>query len=335
MATLKRARPRIGRSDGDGEVPKVSVVIATYRRAPLLPRLVAALESQTLPPEDFEVIFVDDGSTDETPALLADLARTSSLSIVVAGDGVNRRQAAARNLGWTRARAPVVAFTDDDCVPTPSWLERGLEALGPQPRIVVGRTIPDPAQGHLEGPFSRTITVRDATYFETCNIFYRRSDLEAAGGFDEAFSRHGGEDTDLGWRIRRRGVEPVFAPEALVYHDVKPSDLRAATRDALRWTGIPRVVRLHPEGRSYLYAGLFWKPSHPAALAAVAGLLLAPRKRAALALTIPWIWYRVRTAPLVEGRRQRWLALPGALIVDLAEVTAMVRGSISSRTIVL
>jgi glycosyltransferase involved in cell wall biosynthesis len=327
MARMKRAE-----SNGDG--PRVSVVIATYNRSALLPRLVDALEAQTLPPGSFEVIFVDDGSTDGTVELLAGLARRSRVSIEILGDGRNRRQAAARNIGWPRARAPIVAFTDDDCVPTPSWLERGLEALGSQPRIVVGRTIPDPAQHHLEGPFSRTITVRDATYFETCNIFYRRSDLEAAGGFDEAFSRHGGEDTDLGWRIRRGGVEPVFAPEALVHHDVKPSDLRAATRDALRWTGIPRVVRLHPEGRSYLYGGLFWKPSHPLVLAAAAGLLLTPRKRAALALAIPWIWYRVRTAPLAKGRRQRWLVLPGALIVDLAEVTAMVQGSIRSRTIV-
>ena len=326
---------RMKRGSANGDAPRVSVVIATYNRAELLPRLIGALEAQTLPPSSFEVIFVDDGSTDGTVELLAGLARRSTLSIQILGDGRNRRQAAARNIGWGRARAPVVAFTDDDCVPTPSWLERGLEALGVAPRIVVGRTLPDPAQQHLEGPFSRTITVRDATYFETCNIFYRRSDLEAAGGFDEAFSRHGGEDTDLGWRIRRRGVEGVFAPEALVHHDVKPSDLRAATRDALKWTGIPRVVSLHPEGRSYLYGGLFWKPSHAGAIAAVAGLLLAPRKRAALALVIPWIWYRVRTAPLAEGRRQRWLVLPGALLVDLAEVTAMVRGSISSRTIVL
>ena len=326
---------RMKRGSANGDALRVSVVIATYNRAGLLPRLVGALEAQTLPPSSFEVIFIDDGSTDGTVEVLADLARSSPLTIQILGDGRNRRQAAARNIGWGRASAPVVAFTDDDCVPTSTWLEHGLAALGTEPRIVVGRTLPDPDQQHLEGPFSRTITVSDATYFETCNIFYRRSDLAAAGGFDEAFSRHGGEDTDLGWRIRRRGVEAVFAPDALVHHDVKPSDLRAATRDALKWTGIPRVVKLHPEGRGYLYGGLFWKPSHATALAAVAGLLLAPRKRAALTLAIPWIWYRVRTAPLAEGRRRRWLVLPGALLVDLAEITAMVRGSISSRTIVL
>ncbi len=323
------------RDRGEGAVPEVSVVVATYQRANLLPRLCAAFEAQTLGAARFEVIFVDDGSTDDTPDVLAGLKAGSSFHVETLGDGVNRHQGPARNLGWSRARSSIVAFTDDDCVPAPDWLERGLEAMGTGRRVVVGRTVPDPAQAHLQGPFSRSISVGDATYFETCNIFYRKADLEAAGGFDEAFRSHGGEDTDLGWRIRKRGSEAVFAPDVLVHHDVKPSDLRAATREALRWTGIPRVVRIHPEGRKLLYGGLFWKPSHPLALGALAGILLAPRSRVALALAIPWAWHRIVARPLAPGPRRRLMVLPGALIIDLAEVAAMVRGSISSRTIVL
>ncbi|MGH2728636.1 MAG: glycosyltransferase, partial [Actinomycetota bacterium] len=323
------------RSLGGDLIPEVSVVVATYQRAKLLPRLFAALEAQTIGPDRFEAIFVDDGSTDGTPETLGRLKASTPLSVEILGDGVNRHQGPARNLGWSRSRAPIVAFTDDDCVPVPDWLERGLAAMGTGRRVVVGRTEPDPAQAHLQGPFSRSISVLDATYFETCNIFYRKTDLEAAGGFDEAFRSHGGEDTDLGWRIRKRGSEAVFAPDVLVHHDVKPSSVRAAAREALRWTGIPRVVRLHPEGRRLLYGGLFWKPSHPLALGALAGILLAPRSRLALALALPWVWHRIVSRPLTPGPRRRLLVLPGALIVDLAEVAAMVRGSISSRTIVL
>ena len=314
---------------------RASVVIATYNRAPLLPRLVAALEAQTLPRGAFEVIFVDDGSTDETRRVISSLARTSSLAIELVGDGQNRRQAAARNVGWRRARAPIVVFTDDDCVPTARWLETGLEAMGTEHRVVVGRVIPDPAQRAIEGPFSRTITVSEATYFETCNAFYRRVDLEATGGFDEAFTSHGGEDTDLGWRVQRLGAEARFAEEALVLHDVKPSSVRAAAKEAWRWTGIPRVVRLHPSSRRFLYGGLFWKPSHPLALGAAAGALLGARNKLWFALAVPWIVYRVVKAPLAPGRRRRVMVLPGALIVDLAEVGAMVRGSVKARTIVL
>jgi glycosyltransferase involved in cell wall biosynthesis len=315
--------------------PRVSVVIATYQRALLLPRLFDALESQTIPRAHIEVIFVDDGSTDDTREALRRLAERSPLHVEILGDGRNRRQAAARNIGWRRARAPIVAFTDDDCVPTSRWLEQGMAAMGSGSRVVVGRTVPDPAQAHLAGAFSRTITVQDANYFETCNIFYRREDLEASGGFDEAFHTHGGEDTDLGIRVRGRGADAVFAPDALVHHDVKPSDLRAATREALRWTGIPRVVRLHPETRRFLYGRLFWKRSHPYALGVLAGAALAPRYRAALLLALPWIWFRVRSQPLVPGPRRRVAVLPGALVVDVAEIVAMVRGSIDARTIVL
>jgi glycosyltransferase involved in cell wall biosynthesis len=315
--------------------PRASVVIATYQRAALLPRLVHALEAQTIPAEDFEVIFVDDGSRDGTPELLARLSAESPLDIHVLGDGANRRQAAARNIGLLAARAPIVAFTDDDCVPAPTWLAEGLGAMGDAHRVVVGRTIPDPAQEHIQGPFSRSITVAHADYFETCNVFYRRRDLEEVDGFDEAFTSHGGEDTDLGWRVRDRGAEPVFFPQALVLHDVKPSDVRAATREALRWTGIPRVVRLHPDARRFLVGRVFWKPSHPLALGALAGVAAAWRHPATLVLAAPWLWYRVKVQPLSPGPRRRWAVLPGALVIDLAEVAAMIRGSIRARTFVL
>ena len=314
--------------------PDVSVVIATHDRAGLLPRLVAALEAQTYSGA-IEVIFVDDGSRDDTPHVLADLAARSSLEIRTLGDGRNRRQAGARNIGWRDARAPIVAFTDDDCIPTSRWLEEGMRAMGDGHRVVVGLTLPNPDQEHLKGPFSRTIVVTKSDYFETCNIFYRRGDVEAAQGFDEAFTSHGGEDTDLGWRVTAAGADAVFAPEALVHHDVKPSDLRAATREALRWTGIPRVVRLHPSARRYLVGRIFWKPSHAPALGALAGILLGWRWPLALLLGAPWVWYRVRVDPLAPGPRRRVIALPGALVIDLAEVTAMVRGSIRARTFVL
>jgi glycosyltransferase involved in cell wall biosynthesis len=315
--------------------PRASVVIATYQRASLLPRLIGALEAQTVPSTEFEVVFVDDGSRDGSRELLAQLAAASLLDIRVLGDGVNRRQAAARNIGWRAARAPIVAFTDDDCVPAPDWLAQGLAALGEAHRVVVGRTIPDPGQVHLQGPFSRSITVAHADYFETCNVFYRRRDLEEVGGFDEAFTSHGGEDTDLGWRVRDRGAEPVFLPEALVLHDVKPSDVRAATREALRWTGIPRVVRLHPDARRFLVGRIFWKPSHPLAIGALIGIAAAWRHPATLALAAPWLWYRIKVQPLAPGPKRRMAVLPGALVIDLAEVAAMIRGSIRARTFVL
>lgn len=316
--------------------PRISVVVSTYRRASALPRLVEALEQQTLPRSQFEVVIADDGNTDDTPAVLAELQAQSPLQLRVVRNERNRGAAAGRNLGWRAARAPLIAFTDDDCRPQPQWLEAGLTGLA-SAAVVVGRTEPPPDQLPLEqGPFARVLRVEEPRFYETCNIFYRRADLDAAGGFDETFRT--GEDTELALRVRPGGHGVVFAGNALVYHDIRPSDFLAAARETFRWTDLPLVVKLHPEVRRTLLSGrVFWKPSHPRAIAAAAGLVLAAtgRRPGLLLLAAPWLEYRVSRAPLCPGPRRRWLVLPGALAIDLIEVGVMIRGSVRHRTLVL
>lgn len=322
----------------DVRLPRVSVVVSTYQRAHLLPGLIASLESQTLPHDEFEVVITDNGASDGTAEVLERLAAESPLHLRVVTATSNRGPAAGRNLAWRAARADVVAFTDDDCDPTPCWLEAGLELMdGATRRIVVGRTSPPPADEPLaRGPFSRAVRVDDARLFQTCNVWIRRVDLEQAGGFDETFDEPAGEDTDLGLRIIEAGVQPIFSPEALVYHRVRPSDFRATIRETLRWTGIPRVIALHPDRRDLLYRSVFWKASHPVALLAAAAIAVAPRHPAVGGmLAVPYAWYRTRRAPLCPGPRRRWVTLPGALVVDLLEVAVMARGSWRARTLVL
>src|SRR5205814_9822203 len=109
----------------------------------------------------------------------------------------NAGPATGRNLAWRRDLAPLVLFTDDDCVPSPSWVRAHVEAAGP---ITVGRTVPAPDQLDRVGPFSRTLQVDSAELFHTCNIGYPRDLLLALDGFDERYRRAAGEDTDLGLR---------------------------------------------------------------------------------------------------------------------------------------
>lgn len=318
--------------------PRVSVVVSTYQRAELLPGLIAALEAQSLPRDDFEVVIANNGATDDTAMVLTRLTAQSSLHLRVVTATINRGPAAGRNLAWRDARADIVAFTDDDCEPTPRWLEEGLELMeAASHRVVVGRTSPPPKDEHLtRGPFSRTVRVDDARLFQTCNVWFRRVDLESTGGFDETFDEPAGEDTDLGLRVTDAGAQPMFASQALVYHRVRPSDFLATVRETLRWTGIPRVIALHPDRRDLLYRRLFWKPSHPVALLAGSALLVAPRHPVlGAALAAPYAWYRTRRAPLCPGPRRRLATLPGALLIDLLEVIVMVRGSIRARTLVL
>lgn len=314
--------------------PKVSVAVSTYQRHHMLPRLLSALDGQTMPARDFEVVLVDNGSSAETADTIRQLAPKLDLRLHALRIEQNRGPSPGRNAAWRASRADVVAFTDDDCAPAPEWLERGARAMRSGNAVVVGRTLPDP---HLPiGPFSRTISVGDVNWLPTCNVFYRRADLDAVGGFDEAFLQPGGEDTDLAFRIRGQcGREFVFAGDALVYHDIRPSRFVAAAKESFRWTGAPRFFRLHPEGRSGLHRGIFWKPSHPKVLLGAAGLALAALHPAWLALSLPWLHYRTRIRrPSGQGPRV-YAALPGTFIVDLLETTAMIRGSVRYRTLVL
>jgi len=320
-------------------LPRVSVVVSTYQRAHLLPALVSALEAQTLDPSSFEVVIADNAATDDTRSVLDDLQRRSPLDLTVVHADQNRGAAAGRNLAWRSARAPIVAFTDDDCQPQPKWLEAGLAAME-HARIVVGRTGPPPEQEILtSGPFARTLRVDEPRFFETCNVFYRRSDLEAHEGFEKGFGI-GGEDTDLALRVIADGGSDTvaFADDAVVHHDVRPSDFMAALRETLRWTDLPLVVRRHPEVRStLLHRRLFWREAHPTALLAALGIGLAAARRRPLLLllTVPWVRLRVTRLPLTPGPRRRWVVLPGALVLDLLEVAVMVRGSIRHRTLLL
>jgi glycosyltransferase involved in cell wall biosynthesis len=318
----------------DDPPPRISVAVSTYQRAAMLPRLFDALTRQTLPTEDFEVVIVDNGSTHETVDIIRKLAPSSGLRLHVLRIEANRGPTPARNLAWREARAEIVAFTDDDCAPAPGWLEHGLRAATANNVVVVGRTLPDPDLPI--GPFSRTIRVNDVNWLPTCNVFYRRSDLGAVGGFDESFLQVGGEDTDLAFRVRDEcGREFAFAHDALVYHDVRPSRFVDAAKESFRWTGAPRFFRLHPDGRARLHRGIFWKPSHPKVILATIGLLLGLVYRPSLLLALPWLYYRTRVRRPAGPRRGIPAALPGTFVVDLFETIAMIRGSIRHRTPVL
>jgi glycosyltransferase involved in cell wall biosynthesis len=132
---------------------RVSVVIATYNRSQLLPRLFSALNNQTLPDDELEVVIVDDGSTDDTPRILAELARSSRVPVRLLRQSPNAGPAKARNRGANEAKGGIIAFTDDDCVPTADWLRAGLELAG-RGKIVVGRTVPSHAPCRYATPAS-------------------------------------------------------------------------------------------------------------------------------------------------------------------------------------
>jgi len=320
-------------------VPAISVVVATRGRAGRLAELVEALEDQDID-KPFEVVIVDDGSKDQTWSTLQELARRTTFTLVPVRHDRNRGAAAARNSGWRAARAPLVAFTDDDCAPTTGWLAALHRALGAAD-LVQGVTLPNPAQTHLFGPFSRSLTETEEGTYPTANVAYRRAALELVGGFDERYSAC--EDTDLAMRVLEAGGRSAFVPEALVHHAVHVSDFRAYWREKKRWQAVPLIVREHPGLRLKMHNRLFWRPSHPPALAAGFGLAVAgaaavgrfgPGMIAGALLQWPYLRFRSRSA-LVPGGRRRWIALPLLLIGDVYEVLLLLTASVRHRTLVL
>lgn len=318
--------------------PLISVCVSTRNRAHLLARLVDALEAQDVGPELFEVIIFDDGSTDNTAEAVHALQKSSLLNLVLLHEDIPSGPAAGRNRAWTAARAPIIAFTDDDCLPAAWWLSAGLRAMREPGVIGVGRVLPNPEQSHLLGAFSQSLWVDESVvlWFATANLFYRKSDLAAVGGFDESFPNPAGEDTDLGLRVVDSGARPVFLRHALVYHDVRVLGLRGMLADQKRWAEIPAVVARHPSlRRRGLTAGVFWRESHPRLLVLLAGAALARRDPRWALLGVPWLHYRTCVKPLCEGPRRRWAVLPAAMVLELNEVRHMIAGSFRYRTLVL
>ena len=319
------------------EALDISVVIATHNRASRLSRLVDGLASQE--GVRFEVVLVDDASTDSTWEELDRLAGAAPFSLRPLRLTRNSGAAAARNAGWRAAGAPLVAFTDDDCVPQPGWLEALVGHLADSD-LVQGQTRPNPDQIGNQGPFSRTIDVtREFGYYETCNMGYRRHWLERVNGFDEQFRYPYGEDADLAWRIKDAGGTSYFAPEALVYHDIWPSDYRAHLRDRVRREGLVLALKKHPRLRRA--RGVFQNGAHPAALVALAGgaaFLMKPsttRLGLAAALGLPYVWACRKYNPSPPRKVQWLVVLPLHLVADSYEVSVLARASLRYRTLVL
>lgn len=206
--------------------PEVSVVIPTCGRLALLERCLDALCRQSCPPHAFEVIVVDDRPGSETQALVARHAARASargLKLVYLPNHGTRGPAAARNLGWRRAHAPLVAFTDDDTVPHADWLREGCAAFAATPLL-------DAAWGRIVMPLAAQPTdyERDAKRLETAgfvtaNCFCRRALLAQVGGFDERFRLAWREDTDLYFSLAEVGAQVRYLPLAVVEHPVRPA----------------------------------------------------------------------------------------------------------------
>jgi len=237
---------------------KATIQLCTYNRAYLLERVLDACFEQTVSSDDYEVVLVNDGSSDDTPAVIARAqARATSPFTVV--NQSNGGLAKARNAGLARSTGERIILTDDDVLPLPNFVEEHLRSHARHPKAIVrGAAITVENLDDLPPPIW---SLRDysGNYFWTTNVSVPLATLRAVGGFNETFAEYGWEDIDVGLRLRFAGVKAVFNRNALVYHykprpnagDVEKMlrQARAQARTAVQ------LAQLHPHWRTYLATG--------------------------------------------------------------------------------
>jgi glycosyltransferase involved in cell wall biosynthesis len=237
---------------------EATIQLCTYNRAPLLARVLEACFDQTVAGTAYEVVLVDDGSTDETPSVI-ETARGRSTCAFSAVSQANAGLARARNAGIARATGERIIFIDDDVLPVPTFVAEHLRAAARHPgQIVRGGAIEVESPDELPPPIW-TLRNYSGNYFWTTNVSVPLATIRGIGGFDESFAEYGWEDIDVGLRLRAAGVGATFNPHALVFH-VKPRRRAADIEKMLaqakaQGRTAARLVRRHPNWRAYLATG--------------------------------------------------------------------------------
>lgn len=223
--------------------PSVSVIIPVYNGAHTIAACLESMLNQTYPPDAYEVIVVENGSTDNTSAIV----QRYPVRLLHSEE---RGPACARNLGIAESEADIVAFTDADCIVDPDWLS---ELVGPYADPQIGgvggailayahadRTIVEMFSDE-NAPLVNFISGEDEflPHLYTANASYRRSLLSKVGGFNPNLVT--GEDVDISWRVQlQTGAKLHYVPQAIVHHHHRST--RTALARQYRQYGFGEIV---------------------------------------------------------------------------------------------
>lgn len=239
--------------------PMVSVIVASYNGGRTLDACLRSLANLSYP--DYEVIVIDDGSRDHTPAIVAN---HDVRCIRVENGGLSR----ARNLGIEAARGEIVAFIDSDAYADPDWLYYLVTALEEQNAVAVGGPNLSPLEDGFvaecvdQAPGNPTHVLLDderAEHVPGCNMAYRKDTLLAIGGFDPTH-RAAGDDVDVCWKLLVREETIAFSPSAIVWHH-RRSTVRAYLRQQFGYGNAEAHLRRRYPGRFNTFGDLVWEGS--------------------------------------------------------------------------
>lgn len=235
---------------------KISVVIPTYNRPKLLGKCLQYLSSQTFPFDDFEVIVVTDGPDVNTAKVVE--AMVHLLPVKLLSLPHKQGPAAARNLGWQQAQGALIAFTDDDCLPTPQWLQDAWAGYDGNDLVAYTGKVLVPLSPHPTDYELNTAGLEQAE-FVTANCFVTKKALQVTGGFDESYKLAWREDSDLQFKLLCCNI-PIYKNEkAVVKHPVRPAPWGVCIKeqqknlyDALLYKKFPSLYK------TKIKAGILW-----------------------------------------------------------------------------
>ncbi len=221
---------------------KVSVIVPAYNSQKFISKCIEALLAQKYQCDDYEIIIIDDGSTDRT----AEIVRAYPVKYLFQK---NQGPAAARNIGAKEAKGEIILFTDSDCVPSDNWIEEMIRPFEePEVMAVKGAyrnrqksIMARFAQLEFEERFEMLKRAKSIDMIDTYSAGYRRSIFLQMGGFDTNFPVANNEDTELSYRMSKLNYKMVFNPEAIVYHLNHPNSL-ARYMKLKFWRGYWRMV---------------------------------------------------------------------------------------------
>lgn len=280
-----------------------SIILCTFNRARLLERSLRSLGRQTMAADQYEVIVVDDGSSDETPAVCERAAR-SLPSLRYLPLGRNEGLAAAGNRGIAAARGEALLFIDDDCIAQENWAERLALSLERHP--LVAGAIKSPLSSSIKlshnisqfHPFMEQRAGVGLKSIAGANMGIRRSLLSELGGFDE---RSEVPDMQLLYRAWAKGLRVHFVPEAVILHDPERSDLKTILRHSARRAS--RMILLRNKYGSLLRTPFLLRSPNLILLAAP---LIALKVTVGIYANNPRLARYLWTAPWVFAQKLAW-----------------------------
>ncbi|MCK5471786.1 glycosyltransferase family 2 protein [Candidatus Gracilibacteria bacterium] len=238
---------------------KFSVIIPTFNRAEILRRNLNLLATQTF--DDFEVVVIDDGSTDETLRLLREFEKKVEFPLRFLTQK-NSGQGVARNQGIKISAGEILLFLGDDMLPLPNLLEKHAEfhdshpadnfacfgLVRWHPEIRISKFMKWLERSGVQFKFQdlKENSETDFWRFYTANISLKKSFL-GKERFNENFSGWGFEDAEIGLRLQKKGMKLLFSPEAIAQHFHKISAGSLADRQLAAGRNAVKFQKLHPE----------------------------------------------------------------------------------------